>query len=54
LTADASAGKKLALNISLSEMNQPKTPELAGGVKHKAGVLKRLCNSENQTIGKSG
>jgi len=36
------------------EMNQPKTPELAGGVKQKAGILKRLCDSVNQVIEKSG
>jgi hypothetical protein len=35
------AGSKLAPNIFFSEMNQPKTPCLADGVKHKAGILER-------------
>jgi hypothetical protein len=34
-------------------MNLPKTPQFAAGVKPKAGILKRLCNNENQTIEKS-
>jgi len=34
-------------------MNQPKAPQFAPGVKPKAGILKRLCNNENQTIEKS-
>jgi hypothetical protein len=49
----AFADKKLVLNKFLSEMNQPQTPDLACGVKHKAGILKYLCKSENQTIEKS-
>jgi hypothetical protein len=53
LAAIAFAGKKLALYISLSEMDQPKTPYFAGAVKHKAGILKRLSDSENQTMEKS-
>ena len=44
LMAIASAEKKLALNISLSEMNQPKTPQLAGNVKQKTQISSRLCN----------
>jgi hypothetical protein len=36
------------------EMNQPKTPQLAAGVQYKAGILKRLCDSVNQVIEKSG
>jgi len=54
LSAIAFADKKLALNIFFSEMNQPETPQFADSVKHKARVLKRLCDSENQTIGKNG
>jgi hypothetical protein len=54
LPAIAFADKKLVLNIFLSEMNHPKTPELTGGVKHKAGLLERLCYSENQTIQNGG
>jgi hypothetical protein len=35
-------------------MNQPKTPQFTPGMQHKAGILKRLCDSENQTIEKIG
>jgi len=45
LSAFAFADKKPALNKFLSEMNQPQTPQFAAGVKHKARVLKRLCDS---------
>jgi len=54
LPAIAFAGKNLTLNIFLLEMNQPETPELAGGREQKTGILNRLCNSENQTIEKCG
>jgi hypothetical protein len=46
LPAISSANKKLALNIFLSKMNQPETPELAGGVKQKTGIGNRLCYYE--------
>ncbi|MDD3553811.1 MAG: hypothetical protein PHC35_04745 [Deltaproteobacteria bacterium] len=53
LPAIAAADKKLALNIFFSEMNQPETPCLAGGVKQKTGIGKRMGNSEHQSIEKS-
>ena len=34
-------------------MNQPKAPQFAAAVKPKAGILKRLCDSENRTLEKS-
>jgi hypothetical protein len=46
--------RNLALGIPCSEMNQPETPQFAPGMKHKAGILKRLCDRKNQTIEKSG
>jgi len=54
LAAGALTSRKLSPDIPCSKMNQPKTPQFATGVKHKAGILKRLYNSEKQTIEKSG
>jgi len=52
LMAIAMPQKKLALNIFLSEMNQPKTSYFAGGVKQKTGIRNRLRNRKNQTVEK--
>jgi hypothetical protein len=46
--------RNLALDIPCSEMNQPQTSQFAPGIKHKAGILKPMCDIENQTAEKSG
>jgi hypothetical protein len=41
LQAIALTGKKLMLNVFFPEMNQPETPHLTGGMKHKTGIINR-------------
>jgi hypothetical protein len=52
LAAGALTHRNLSQNIASSKMNQPKPSQLAAGVKDKAGILKRLCDSFLQTIAK--
>jgi hypothetical protein len=54
LTTGALTDRNLSLDIPFSKMNQPKPSQFAAGVKHKAGLLKLLCDSDNHTIAKIG
>jgi hypothetical protein len=42
------------MDMAFLEMNQPKTPQFIACVQYEAGILKRLCDSVNQMIEKSG
>jgi len=53
-TAGALTNRNLSLDIPFSKMNQLKPSQFAAGVKHKAGLLKRLCDSDDCTIEKIG